>query len=197
MADNKSPNIRINKVYTRTGDKGKTGLAEGQKRWKDDMRIEAYGTIDELNSQIGLCRELVIQLNNNKLNSLIKFLKIIQDELFNLGSQLAITKENNNMPKLSENALSILESEIDKINESLKELSSFILPGGSIINSQFHIARNVCRRAERRVVSLSRKEYVDPINICYINRLSDAIFVWSRWISLHNNDKENLWKPNY
>ena len=198
MTDKKSPNIRINKVYTRTGDAGKTRLIGGEKRWKDDARVEAYGTVDELNAEIGLCRELLIETGNEKFTLLVQTLNSVQNELFNLGTQLASSagSDSKNLPQLTEDAILKLESEIDTANESLSELTSFILPGGSLINAQFHIARNVCRRAERRVVSLSKKENIDSKNIQYLNRLSDALFVWSRWVSKIIGDEENLWDPN-
>ena len=194
----KSPNIRINKVYTRSGDAGKTHLIGGEKRWKDNIRVEAFGTVDELNAEIGLCRELVKEIGNEKFRSLIRFLKSVQNELFNLGTQLAtdLGDDAKNLPQLSDDAILKLESEIDTSNESLSELTSFVLPGGSVINAQLHIARNVCRRAERRVVSLLKKENVNPENIRYLNRLSDALFVWSRWVSKMIGDEENLWDPD-
>ena len=199
MTDKKSPNIRINKVYTRTGDAGRTRLIGGEKRWKDDARVEAYGTVDELNSEIGLCRELLKEQKEDQFSSLICFLKSVQNELFNLGSQLAAAEDRDteNLPQLSDDAISKLETEIDTVNESLSELTSFVLPGGSIINAQFHMARNVCRRAERRTVTLSRNETVVPENIRYLNRLSDALFVWSRWVSHILGDTENFWNPNH
>ena len=199
MTDKKSPNIRINKVYTRTGDAGKTRLIGGEERWKDDARVEAYGTVDELNSEIGLCRELLKEQKEDQFSSLIRFLKSVQNELFNLGSQLAAAedRDSENLPQLSDDAISKLESKIDTVNESLLELTSFVLPGGSVINAQFHMARNVCRRAERRTVTLSRNETVVPENIRYLNRLSDALFVWSRWVSHILGDTENFWNPNY
>ena len=199
MTDKKSPNIRINKVYTRTGDAGKTRLIGGEERWKDDARVEAYGTVDELNSEIGLCRELLKEQKHDQFSSLIRFLKSVQNELFNLGSQLAVAEysDSENLPHLSGDAISKLESEIDTVNETLLELTSFVLPGGSVINAQFHMARNVCRRAERRTVTLSRNETVVPENIRYLNRLSDALFVWSRWVSHILGDTENFWNPNY
>ena len=199
MTDKKSPNIRINKVYTRTGDAGKTRLIGGEKRWKDDARVEAYGTVDELNSEIGLCRELLKEQKEDQFSSLIRFLKSVQNELFNLGSQLAAAEDRDteNLPQLSDDAISKLESEIDTVNESLSELTSFVLPGGSVINAQFHMARNVCRRAERRTVTLLRNETVVLENIRYLNRLSDALFVWSRWVSHILGDTENFWNPNY
>ena len=199
MTDKKLPNIRIDKVYTRSGDAGKTRLIGGEKRWKDDARVEAYGTVDELNSEIGLCRELLKEQKEDQFSSLICFLKSVQNELFNLGSQLAAAEDRDteNLPQLSDDAISKLETEIDTVNESLSELTSFVLPGGSVINAQFHMARNVCRRAERRTVTLSRNETVVPENIRYLNRLSDALFVWSRWVSHILGDTENFWNPNH
>ena len=190
--------FRINKVYTRAGDAGKTRLIGGKERWKDHVRVEAYGTVDELNAQIGLCRELIKETGNKQFDSLIQTLKSVQNELYNLGTQLAVALggDADNLPQLSDDAILKLESEIDTSNESLSELKSFVLPGGSVINSQFHIARNVCRRGERRVVCLSKKENVDSENIRYLNRLSDALFVWSRWVSKIIGDKENLWDPD-
>ena len=198
MTDKKLTNIRINKVYTRTGDAGKTRLIGGEKRWKDDARVEAYGTVDELNAEIGLCRELLKEQKNDQFSSLIRFLKSVQNELFNLGSQLAAAEDRDteNLPQLSDDAISKLESEIDTANELLSELTSFVLPGGSVINAQFHMARNVCRRAERRTITLAKNETVDQENIRYLNRLSDALFVWSRWVSHILKDDENLWEPN-
>ncbi len=171
----------------------------GEKRWKDDARVEAYGTVDELNSEIGLCRELLKEQKEDQFSSLICFLKSVQNELFNLGSQLAAAEDRDteNLPQLSDDAISKLETEIDTVNESLSELTSFVLPGGSVINAQFHMARNVCRRAERRTVTLSRNETVVPENIRYLNRLSDALFVWSRWVSHILGDTENFWNPNH
>ena len=198
MTDRKTPNIRLNKIYTRSGDSGKTRLIGGKERWKDDDRVEAYGTVDELNAQIGLCRELIKETENKQFDLLIQTLKSVQNELYNLGTQLAVALggDADNLPQLSDDAILKLESEIDTSNESLSELTSFVLPGGSVINAQLHIARNVCRRAERRVVSLLKKENVDPENIRYLNRLSDALFVWSRWVSKIIGDKENLWDPD-
>ena len=198
MTDSKIFNIRLNKIYTRSGDTGKTRLIGGEERWKDDARVEAYGTVDELNAQIGLCRELIKETGNKQFDSLIQTLKSVQNELYNLGTQLAVALggDADNLPQLSDDSILKLESEIDTVNKSLLELTSFVLPGGSVINAQFHIARNVCRRGERRVVCLSKKENVDSDNIRYLNRLSDALFVWSRWVSNIIGDEENLWAPN-
>ena len=189
----------MNKIYTRSGDAGKTRLIGGKKRFKDDIRVEAYGTVDELNAEIGLCRELLIENGNKQFHSLIHTLKSIQNELFDLGTQLAAVEgdKSHKLPQLSDDAVSRLESEIDTLNESLSELTSFVLPGGSQINAQFHITRNVCRRAERRAVTLYKLEKMDQIYLKYLNRLSDALFVWSRWISKILGDEENLWEPNH
>ena len=193
-----SPNIRINKVYTRSGDKGKTRLIGGIECHKDDARVEAYGTVDELNSHIGLCREMLINENNDVFNSLIIFLKSVQNELFDLGTQLASSnnEKSSTLPKLENNYIKKIEDQIDELNTNLPELSSFILCGGSQINAQFHVARNVCRRAERRAVALYKNHEFDSINLQYLNRLSDALFVWSRWISMILGDDESLWEPN-
>ena len=191
MTDKQSklPNIRINKVYTRTGDAGKTRLIGGAETWKDNVRVEAFGTVDELNAEIGLCRELLKETGNEKFTLIVQTLKSVQNELFNLGTQLASATENHskNLPRLSNDAILQLETEIDNMNESLSELTSFVLPGGSVLNAQFHMARNVCRRAERRTITLSKKETVDPKNIKYLNRLSDALFVWSRYVNKENH----------
>ena len=151
--------IRINKVYTRIGDAGKTRLVGGKECDKDDLRVESYGTIDELNAQLGLCRELLIAFQSKKFSHLIDYLYLIQNDLFNLGTQLATPESENliKLPKLKQNSVDNLENEIDSYNKNLPELNSFILPGGSTICAQFHIARNICRRSERRVVTLSKK----------------------------------------
>ena len=194
----KSSNIRINKVYTRTGDMGKTRLIGGVQCYKDDKRIEAYGTVDELNSHIGICREMLKNENINSFDFLINYLQLVQNELFNLGTQLGASGSSKSvdLPQLTKDAVEDLEKEIDKINIDLPELTSFVLPGGNQINTQFHVTRNVCRRAERRVVTLFKDQKLDIVNIKYLNRLSDALFVWSRWISLVLNDEEHLWMPN-
>ena len=198
MKKNKSPNILINKVYTRQGDTGKTRIADGELRSKDDPRIESYGTIDELNAHLGLCRDMLIDQNNIHFASLVKYLKIVQNELFDLGTQLALADKKNKskLPEIKKISIVNMEKQIDIANAKLSDLKSFVLPGGNLLNSQFHIARNICRRAERRSVRLAKVESVDDINIIYLNRLSDALFVWSRWISFTLGAKENLWEPS-
>jgi len=195
---NKRTSIRINKVYTRSGDLGKTSLADGEIRYKDDDRIESYGAIDELNAHLGCCNELLRANNNKQFLSLQDKIINIQNELFNIGAYLAsgkIAKEQNFSNSYLDKVKK-MEVDIDTINESLSSLESFILPGGSVINAHFHIARTVCRRAERRVIKLSKIEAVNSNIIIYLNRLSDLLFVWSRWISKLLGHQENLWKVN-
>tara|TARA_Y100001970_G_scaffold290439_2_gene424196 strand:- start:26522 stop:27139 length:618 start_codon:yes stop_codon:yes gene_type:complete len=195
------PKITINKVYTRTGDLGMTSLVGGQSVSKSVLRICAYGKIDELNSYIGACKEYLI-VDSNKIDSdlkrLINVLYRIQNELFNVGNMLATLEEDikEGMPKVEVSHIEALEKEIDYFNNGLPALKSFVLPGGSKINVWFHIARTVCRNCERKIVDLSYKEKIDVNIIKYLNRLSDALFVFSRWSNNKLSVKETLWNPN-
>jgi cob(I)alamin adenosyltransferase len=165
------------KIYTKTGDQGETGLFGGKRLPKSHIRIEAYGTVDELNSHLGLVSD---GYENEEAR---KILKEIQDRLFTIGSNLASDPSKNmNVPDVHESDITLLEKEIDKMNEVLPPLKSFILPGGHTLVSQCHVARCVCRRAERVVVSLNSVEAVEPILIQYLNRLSDYLFVLARKI---------------
>jgi cob(I)alamin adenosyltransferase len=179
------------KIYTKTGDEGNTGLFGGKRLPKDDLRIEAYGTVDELNSHIGLLRDQ--QASAEQLTTLLE----IQDRLFTMGSLLATDPEKSNLklPELHESDILLLEKEIDKMNESLPEMKSFVLPGGNQTVSFCHIARCVCRRAERRVVTLAQVAQINPLIIKYLNRLSDYLFVLSRMLSHKLNAPETPWKP--
>lgn len=166
------------KIYTKTGDKGKTSLIGGTKVSKAHLRIEAYGTVDELNSHIGLCKDLL------KDDKSIKVLHEVQDRLFTLGSALACDPEKETkmaIPDLKEEDCRFLEKEIDKMEEVLEPMKSFILPGGDAAISQLHVARCVCRRAERCCVRLSEETEVEAIIVKYLNRLSDYLFVLSRY----------------
>jgi cob(I)alamin adenosyltransferase len=187
------PRLAINRVYTRGGDKGQTSLAGGQRLPKDDLRIEAYGTVDELNSFIGLTRE-----SARELQELDQILRRVQHELFNLGSILATMPEDVHpkQARITETESEQLEHEIDRMNEGLPALRSFVLPGGSRLNAELHICRTVCRRAERICVSLAAAAEVDEAILKYLNRLSDAFFVWSRWASHKQGVPETLWEPN-
>jgi len=184
-----TPRLAINRVYTRAGDTGLTSLAGGQRLPKNDPRIEAYGTVDELNSFIGLARE-----SAGELPELAAILLRVQHELFNLGSILATLPEDvhPHQARIAAADSEQLEHEIDRMNESLPALRSFVLPGGCRLNAELHICRTICRRAERVCVAAQ----VDPEGIRYLNRLSDALFVWSRWASHRLGVPETLWEPN-
>jgi cob(I)alamin adenosyltransferase len=178
------------KVYTKTGDKGQTSLIGGTRVPKHHIRIESYGTVDELNSYIGLIRDQQIDDNSKKI--LIE----IQDRLFTIGSSLASDPERSKMkiPDLKEEDVTLLENEIDKMNETLPEMRSFVLPGGHTTVSYCHIARCVCRRAERLSIHLSESSFVAELVIKYLNRLSDYLFVLSRKLSHDLNAEEIPWK---
>jgi cob(I)alamin adenosyltransferase len=190
--------IRITKVYTKTGDKGETALVGGKRVPKDSLRIEAYGTIDELNSIVGLARAF----NEEKLTDgdahqfLDAVLRQIQDELFDLGSELATPPEffQEGMYRVGENEVRKIEQLIDKCQEELEPLKSFVLPGGGRIGAYLHQCRTVCRRAEREILRLSRAEALSEWPIKYVNRLSDLFFVLSRWISKKTGKDEYLWQ---
>lgn len=181
------------KIYTKTGDKGNTSLIGGTKVPKSHLRIEAYGTVDELNSYIGLCRDL---LSDDKSR---KILLEIQDRLFTIGSSLACDPQKEpkmKLPDLKDTDVTLLENEMDRMNELVAPMKSFILPGGHPTLSHLHIARCVCRRAERCCVRLQQEhEEVAPIVIQYINRLSDYLFVLSRYTGHQLNVQEIAWKP--
>lgn len=181
------------KIYTKTGDAGKTGLIGGTKVLKSNPRIEAYGTVDELNSYLGLVSDFS---NDDHIKYI---LKEIQDRLFTIGSELACDpgKETKvSIPDLHENDVELLEKEIDKMDEELPVMKHFILPGGLPAVSFTHIARCVCRRAERGCVHLKEKEgKVDALVIKYLNRLSDYLFTLARYTGMKNNAPEIIWKP--
>jgi cob(I)alamin adenosyltransferase len=179
------------KIYTKTGDKGYTSLIGGTRVPKHHLRIESYGTVDELNSYIGLIRDQDITAHDKQL------LKEIQDRLFTIGSSLASDPEKSKMiiPDLHEADIELLEKEMDVMNENLPELRHFILPGGNNAISFCHIARCVCRRAERLSVHLSEESQVDKKVNIYLNRLSDYLFVLSRKIGNDQKVPENQWIP--
>lgn len=178
------------KIYTRKGDGGETSLFGGTRLPKDHIRIEAYGNVDELNSCIGVVMSFVKPKD-------WAFLQDIQSRLFDLGAILAAdpTKDNLYIPEIKESQVELLEQAIDKMNEELPELKHFILPSGHIAVAHCHVARTVCRRAERGVVRLSHEETVNPIVIHYLNRLSDYLFVLSRYLGKQFEVKEIRWIP--
>jgi cob(I)alamin adenosyltransferase len=181
------------KIYTKTGDKGTTSLIGGTKVPKSHLRIEAYGTVDELNSYVGLCRDLVEEKNSRSL------LQEIQDRLFTLGASLACDPEKEpkmKIPDLREADITRLEEEIDRMNDTMPAMKSFILPGGHPTVSHIHVARCICRRAERCCVRLEAEgEETEPIIIKYLNRLSDYLFVLARFTSYQVGSEEIPWKP--
>lgn len=189
--------MRITKVYTKTGDKGKTRLAGGQPVWKDALRVEAYGTVDELSAVIGVVRaQLLNEPRDTRLAPIEGELRWMQNKLFDLGGLLATKPGQSfpNMPSIEDADVARLERSIDGWQKDLQPLKEFILPGGGTIASMVHLARTVCRRAERRCVSLMRKEQVDPTSIVFLNRLSDALFVLARWVAHSIGESEVLWE---
>jgi cob(I)alamin adenosyltransferase len=188
--------IRITKVYTRTGDRGETGLVGGRRVAKDSQRIVAYGTLDELNSVLGIVRALATKQPSPGTARLVELLKRLQNELFDLGSELATPPEMDyeGMWRVSEGEVRALERAIDECQGSLEPLKSFILPGGGTLGAFLHQARTVCRRAEVETLRLSRVEAVSPFVLRYLNRLSDLLFVLARWISKEEGEPEYLWE---
>jgi cob(I)alamin adenosyltransferase len=181
------------KIYTKTGDQGKTSLIGGTKVPKSHIRIEAYGTVDELNSYIGLVNDHMTDAGTRVL------LKEIQDRLFTIGSSLACDPEKEpkmKLPDLKETDITLLENEIDRMNTILPPMKSFILPGGHVAVSTTHVARCVCRRAERCCVNMQQQDvFVDPVVIKYLNRLSDYLFVLARFAGHLLQVPEIAWKP--
>jgi cob(I)alamin adenosyltransferase len=189
--------IRITKVYTRQGDRGETRLVGGKRTSKDDPRIESYGTIDELNAVLGIVRAF----NDGRPASRVRqrldlILRQIQNELFDLGSELASPPEAvwEGMIRIGAEQVQTLERTIDECQRDLPPLKSFILPGGGMIAAFLHQARTVCRRAEREIVRLRRRELVADESLRYVNRLSDLLFVLARWTAKHLGKREYLWE---
>jgi cob(I)alamin adenosyltransferase len=182
---------RITRVYTRSGDDGTTGLGGGQRVPKDHLRIETYGTVDELNSVIGVARSVDLD------PFLDECLGHVQNDLFHVGSDLCILEEDKArmpVPRVEERHLTELEGWIDRMHEELAPLENFILPGGTEGAAQLHLARTVCRRAERLAVHLSRAEAVGPFVVRYLNRLSDLLFVMARYENLRKGRPDVTWK---
>jgi cob(I)alamin adenosyltransferase len=179
------------KIYTKTGDKGTTALFGGKRVSKADLRIETYGTVDELNSYIGLVRDQ--EINKKRKDVLVE----IQDRLFTIGSILATEPGNTKVkvPSLSESDVHFLENEIDAMESQLPPMKSFVLPGGHQSVSFCHVARTVCRRAERLVIALDAQEKTEALIVQYLNRLSDYLFVLSRKMTHELGAEETPWKP--
>jgi cob(I)alamin adenosyltransferase len=181
---------KITKVYTRTGDDGTTGLGSGHRVSKDSFRIEAYGAVDELSSHIGAALACGLE------ERLVQALTTIQNELFHLGSDLCIPEEDKSQhrgPTIEARHVEALETLMDELSTKLRPLENFILPGGSPGAAALHVARAVCRRAERRIVTLAKQEPVGPCVIRYLNRLSDTLFVAARYENTQKRVPETLW----
>jgi cob(I)alamin adenosyltransferase len=189
------PRLALNRIYTKTGDQGETGLVGGQRVPKDAQRIEVYGTVDELNAFVGLVR---VSARDNRLDELEAILERVQHELFNLGSVLATLPQDLHpqQPRVTQPTIDQLEADIDRYNAQLPPLRSFVLPGGTRICAELHVCRTVCRRAERELVALSHHEEIPREALLYLNRLSDALFVWSRWVNQALGAEEAIWAPN-
>jgi cob(I)alamin adenosyltransferase len=197
--------IRINRVYTRTGDRGTTRLVGGSEVPKDSLRVEAYGAVDELNSILGLARvfneEALRERGGSRAaraaaRELDDLLKRLQNELFDLGSELATPPDAfvEGMFRTTEADVTRLEAVLDRCQTDLAPLKSFVLPGGGPVSAHLHVARTVCRRAERDVLRLMRADPISPWPLAYLNRLSDLLFVLSRWIGHHLGEAEHLWE---
>jgi len=194
------PRVAINRVYTRMGDSGQTKLVGGQRVSKGSLRLEAYGTVDELNGFVGMaCQAAREQVEPNpELQAMVTCLVRVQHELFNLGATLATLPEDIHprQPQVTEKDIQRLEQEMDRANQDLEPLRSFVLPGGNRLNLELHLCRPICRRAERCCVRLGEEEDVPAAAVQYLNRLGDAFFVWSRWASHLTGTPETLWDPN-
>jgi cob(I)alamin adenosyltransferase len=190
--------IRLTKIYTRGGDKGLTGLVGGKRVPKESPRLEAYGTIDELNTFVGLVRTRAPDFRaglGTDYEWFTEMLRRIQNELFDVGSELATPPEAKypDMHEMGSGEVAALEAEIDRMNGELEPLKSFSLPGGGFLNAYLHVARTVCRRAERVCWRLAREDEVNDQLIIYLNRLSDHLFVQSRWVAKRLNEPEYVW----
>lgn len=188
--------VRINRVYTKGGDKGQTSLIGGERVSKAAPRVECYGAVDELNAALGLVRTSLD--GSAAAGTLLPIVGRIQNELFNLGAELATPdpERRARSPRIEARHVTALEEEIDALNEDLPELRSFVLPGGGWTSSYLHLARTICRRAERLVVAVGDGEDLGEHALVYLNRLSDALFVFGRWAALIEGGTEPLWEPD-
>lgn len=189
--------MRITRVYTRSGDAGETSLATGERIPKDDLRVEAYGTVDELNATLALARAALAELEaRDDAQRLDGTLRRVQSELFCVGAELASPDPATlTIGRVTTDHIDVLEGEIDAFNADLEPLAEFLLPGGGSASAHLHLTRVVCRRAERRVVALARLVDVEPAVLKYLNRLGDLLFVLARWAARSAGQPEYLWSP--
>ena len=187
--------VRINRVYTKGGDKGQTSLVGGERVSKAAPRVECYGAVDELNAALGMVRTALEESPAGP--ELSPIIARVQNELFNLGAELATPdpERRARSPRIEDRHVTALEEEIDALNEDLPELRSFVLPGGGWTSSYLHLARTICRRAERLVVAVGEAEDLGEHALIYLNRLSDALFVFGRWAAFVEGGTEPLWEP--
>jgi cob(I)alamin adenosyltransferase len=187
--------MRIDRVYTRGGDLGETSLSGGDRVSKASPRLDCYGTVDETNAAIGLVIEALSASAAGP--HLTPILRRVQNELFNLGAELAAPdpERRAKLPRIEQRHIDGLERDIDAVNDDLPALRSFVLPGGGWPSTYLHLARTICRRCERLTVALAAHEDVGPLPLGYLNRLSDALFVWGRWCALKDGRDEPLWDP--
>lgn len=191
--------VRRNRIYTRGGDGGTTSLVGGARIEKSHRRVEAYGTVDELNAAVGVVRALAARDRGRcpeAADRLEEELRRIQNLLFDLGGELAAREGEHlpGQPRIREDDVRQLEGLIDELNGELGELASFLLPGGGVVSAHLHQARTVCRRAERVVLGLAAEEPIGGLVVPFLNRLSDVFFVLSRWISQQSGEREYLWR---
>ena len=181
--------VRLTRIYTRTGDGGETSLGDGSRVDKLDQRIEAFGTVDELNSLLGLV------LSAGVGEDLAAVLRRVQNELFDLGADLSVPPSAPDRLRVDPASVDRLEADCDRFNEHLPTLKSFVLPGGTEAAARLHVGRAVCRRAEREALAASRRVEVSPLTIVYLNRLSDLLFILARTANAAADEPEPLWKP--
>ncbi len=188
--------MKKSKIYTKTGDEGKTSLVSGNRTYKSDLRIDLYGELDELNSRMGYSYALL----PDEFSKIKNFLQILQSALFDLGSNMACEFENRekyNLPQLTEELITQIEKEIDEMDQELEPLKNFILPGGSLASASLHLVRTGSRNVERKLVHYEHvtKEILPPLSIIFLNRLSDYFFVLARYVNKKMQGPEILWKP--
>jgi cob(I)alamin adenosyltransferase len=181
--------VRLTKIYTRGGDAGETSLGDGSRISKLDLRIAAYGTVDELNAAVG------VVLADDSPDEIRGVLSRVQNELFDLGADLSVPLENESRLRVTQEQVDALERDCDRFNARLPELKSFVLPGGTEAASRVHVARTVCRRAEREALAAARDHDLNPVALAYLNRLSDLLFILARAANAADDREEPLWKP--
>jgi len=184
---------KIMTIYTKKGDKGKTSLGSGVKVWKDADRVEAYGTIDELNAFLGVTSAQLFLIKKDYAFYLTKIIQITQDDLFSIGAYLSNPANASLVTELAGNTV-LFEKNIDEMMDKMPEITNFTVPGGTVIAAQLHVCRTVARRAERQLVRLIKKETVDEDVVRYVNRLSDLLFCMNRYANFCENVEEVIWK---